>query len=98
MAKITKSTFKAFLRKNAHRLAIRNLSDFDPMTDCVQDISGSQFRPVAATVDDTKPNTLGIPGVWLVGRGRDSFQAYDRDGYQGIEVYNCCGHFIVATR
>ena len=41
-------------------------------------------------------NTLGYKGVWLVGSSRDYFTAFDNGEFEGIEVYNCCGGFVVA--
>ena len=97
--KITRATFKAFVRRNADNLYIKNLSDFDPMTDCVQQIDGAGFRSVnPSEIDDSKSHTLGISGVWLVGQSRDWFSRYEKDGFRGIEVYNSCGNFVVAVR
>lgn len=97
--RITKTTFKSFIRKNADRLFIRNLSDFDPMVDGVRQCDDSGFRSV--TIDAAKAgnsHTLGIAGVWLVGQSRDYFNSYSNDGFDGIEVYNSCGNFILAVQ
>ena len=95
--KITKATFKSFVKKNANALFIKNKSHFDGMQDCVVSTKNSAF--VKATTTDTfNDATLGISGIWLVGSSRDHFSAYsDDDGYQGFEVYNCVGCFVVAT-
>jgi len=96
MVKITKATFKSFIRRNADKLYIMNLSDFDPMTDCVQQIDSAGFRKAKLT-EHSNNHTLGIAGVWLVGQSRDYFTAYEKDGFRGIEVYNSCGNFVVAV-
>ena len=94
MSKITKATFKSFLRKNPN-FVLRVKSSFDGMTDCVQSVDGGFVRPSAA--DYPCDNNLGFRGVWLVGGGRDSFREYNDGRRKGIEVYNCCGSFIVAA-
>ena len=93
--KITKATFKAFINKNHDKLFIRTFSNFDPMEDGVRNVEDS-FHP--ATTTDHDRNTLGIRGVWIVLGSRDSFRPYFKDGFTGIEVYNCCGHFAVAVK
>lgn len=100
--KITAATFKAFVRKNREALQIATKSRFDGMVD--GSVSGSgKFSPVRAsrdngpfTMDDLGKHDCGIAGVWLVGRSRDWFQEYNKDGFTGIEVSNSCGCFIVA--
>ena len=94
--RITKATLKSFIRKNTDRLFIKNLSDFDPMTDCVQACDGG-FRPVGPA-HVVNSHNLGIAGAWLVGQSRDYFTSYKRDGFEGIEVYNSCGNFIIAVQ
>ncbi len=67
--KITKATLKSFVRKNADRLFIMNLSDFDGMTDCVQQNDAARFRPVKPSdIANPESHTLGISGAWLVGQ------------------------------
>lgn len=95
--KITMATLKSFVRKNAGQLYVMNLSDFDSMTDGVRQCDGSQFRPATPSdVRNGENHTLGIAGVWLVGRSRDYFNSFDSDGFKGIEVYNSCGNFVIA--
>ena len=95
-AKITKSTFKSFLKKNSDKLLITTRSSFDGMVDGCTACSNREFTPARKSdliyADD---NTMGIAGVWLVGSSRDYFTAYEKDGITGIDVSNCCGHFIV---
>jgi hypothetical protein len=95
MAKITKATFKSFIKKNEN-LHIRTFSEFDGMVDgCVAIDTG--FKPITMS-DRPHTNNLGIQGVWLVGQSRDYFREYNKDGYKGIEVSNCCGNFVIAVK
>lgn len=96
MSKITKATFKSFLRKNQGNLFIRVGSRFDGMTDCVQEVESPEWSPIEAS-DRPCENNLGIAGVWLVHGGRDYFEAVEREGFKGIRVYNCTGSFIIGT-
>lgn len=96
-AKITKATLKSFVRKNAERLFIKNLSDFDAMVDGIRECDHKGFRRAEPTSKNSE-HTLGVSGVWLVGQSRDYFKEYERDGFQGIEVYNSCGNFVLAVR
>lgn len=121
MKKITKTTFKSFLKKNEENLYIQTKSDFDGMSDCVEYISSNQRRFVPlkkGTVSErdyqygaehgrtreeveasffSNKNTLGYSGIWLVNSSRNHFNAFDNGEFEGIEVYNCCGSFVVAT-
>lgn len=96
MAKITKATFKAFLRKNAGKVLIRVDGAFDGMTDCRQETGQKEFVPIQNAVYPHEEN-LGYAGVWLVGGSRNSFSHYEKDGLVGIEVWNCCRDFVVAV-
>lgn len=95
MSKITKATLKSFIKKNKHSLLINVKSTFDGMTDsCEQSHNG--FKP--ARSDDTfTVNKLGFNGIWLVHGSNNYFNSYEDERLTGIEVYNCCGRFIVAT-
>ncbi len=95
--KITKATFKSFIRKNEGKIFIRSESSFDGMTDCVQQVSSPQFNK-AEKADHMHDNNFGIRGVWLVGGSRDYFDAYNDNGFVGFRVHNCCGSFVVAVR
>lgn len=95
MSRVTLATFKK-LAKNEN-LYIKCKSDFDPMSDGVKFDPSANFKPVErGAANDT--NTLGIKGVWLVLGSRDYFQPYAKDGFNGIEVWNCCGSFVLANR
>lgn len=94
--KITKATFKSFLRKKKGSLYINVKSSFDGMTDCCEDQKGG-WGSVVYTNNNSE-HTQGIEGIWLVGSSRDSYSFFEEGGFIGIEVYNCCGHFIVAVK
>lgn len=96
--KITKATFKSFIRKNADQLHVCTLSTFDGMIDGVRSVAG-RFAPAQINPASQSTNTLGVQGVWLTngrGTGSDYFSAFEGDGFTGIKVRNCCGSFIVA--
>jgi hypothetical protein len=96
MKKITLSTVKSFVNKNRENLLISIESHFDGMTDCVQSCKSS-FEPVKEQPTEwLKKDTLNIDGAWFVGSSRDYFYAYENDKFQGIEVSNSCGSFILA--
>jgi len=87
MKKITKATFKAFVKKHREELCVRGSRSSD----------GGFAKAKPSTLDQPR-HTRGITGVWLVGGGRDFFAKYEDDLYTGISVGNCCGCFIVAIR
>lgn len=95
--RITKSTFKSFIRKNPGKLFINKRSQFDGMIDAVEYNRNSTFVKTTAA-EYTHENNFGIQGVWLVNGSRDSFSEYEDVEFKGIHVYNCCGSFILATK
>jgi len=95
--KITLATLKSFVKKNAEGLFINVRSKFDGMTDCVQNV-GNQFTKAEIRPDINAAYTLGIRGAWFVGSSRDYFSHFEDDTFIGIEVYNCCGRFILAVK
>lgn len=97
MTKITKSTFKSFIKKNAANLYVKHISSFDGMTDGVEAHKDAEFHPAVAC-DGQANYSLGINGLWLVGNSRDYFAAYEDENFVGIEVSNSCGRSIVATK
>jgi len=97
MTKTTIATLKSFVKKNQGKLFIKKKSSFDGMTDCVEAIQGAQFVPVTATERQPK-NTLGIQGVWIVGSSGNLVDRYEDAQFTGLEVYNCCGTFIIAVK
>jgi hypothetical protein len=96
MAKITLATVKRFVKANRETLLISTRSHFDGMIDCVTGCADKSFSPVQAP-EHNHENTLGIKGAWLVFGSRDRFSAFETDELTGIEVYNCCGHFVLAV-
>ncbi len=97
MSKITLSTIKSFVRKNGPALHILTRSRFDGMTDGCESTGDREFTPVLPSDIHAEKHTLGIAGAWFVGSSRDYFTAFEKDGFQGYEVYNCCGHFTLAV-
>lgn len=97
MAKITRATFKSFVKKNRENLMIRVKSKFDGMYDMCMEQEGGFAKAVSA--ERAHDNNLGIQGIWIVGGGRsgDYFTEYFDGKIKGIEVYNCCGTFIVGV-
>lgn len=94
MSKITKATFKSFIRKNPD-FKIKISSEFDSMTDGIQQVNSGFNKAVAATYP--LDNNLGFQGIWLVGGSGNYFREYNAGGMKGIEVHNCCGTFVVAV-
>ena len=93
--KITLATVKSFIKKNAGKLFIKVISDFDGMTDGLEFKKGAQFEK-AESETRLVEETLGIKGAWFVGQSRDYFSAYEDDQFIGIHVYNSCGSFDIA--
>lgn len=93
MKKITRATFKSFIRKNTGNLLINVKSRFDGMTDGCEPVKTGFLR--ARREENHLEHTLGINGLWLVG-GNDRFNSYEDDKFIGIEYHNCCGYGIVA--
>lgn len=101
--KITKATFKSFVKRNRASLLIKTKSSFDGMCDGVREVEDNGFSKALDkdngwSRDTWKDNNLGIHGIWLVGSSRDYFSSYADGTYSGIEVYNCCGSYIVAVK
>jgi hypothetical protein len=95
MSKITRATLKSFIKNNKN-LFINVRAAFNGQNDGL-DWYRNKFEPIEYEnkFDD---HTLGIKGAWLVGQSRDYFTAYNDDEFSGIEVYNCCGKFILAVQ
>lgn len=92
--KITLATVKSFIRKNSNNLFIKQKSSFCGMTDCVQSVK-SDFSKVELK-DMSDKNTYGVQGAWFVGSGRNYFESFENENFTGVEVYNCCGSFVLA--
>lgn len=92
--KITLATFKKFIKNPDCQIKV--CSSFDSSTDCCQTVK-DEFSPLSKT-DNPHENNFGYSGIWCVFGSRDHFSPYSKNGFEGIEVYNSCGHFIVATK
>jgi hypothetical protein len=98
MKKITLATIKKFIRENRDNLLIKNISEFSGMTDGIEFSRDQSFRPAVKPIPDwNAKNMLDIQYAWFVGGSRDSFNRYDDNQHTGFEVYNCCGHFVLAV-
>lgn len=95
--KITLATLKSFAKRNIDNLYVKNLSDFDGMTDCVERIEKPEWVKTEI-VESTNYYKTGIKGVYTVGSSRDYFCLYEDNDFIGIKVYNCCGSSILATK
>ena len=96
MAKVTMATVKAFVRKNKGRIYVRNLSDFNAMTDCVERSADREFY--LAEVEEDSMHTLGVKGAWFVLSSRDRMMPIESDEFVGFHVYNSCGSFDLAVK
>ena len=92
--RITLATIKSFIKKSDN-LHIKCKSRFDGMTDGIEQIQNAVFHK--AQKSDGFVNTLGIAGAWFVFGSRDYFSKFEDDNFEGYEVYNCCGTFIIAN-
>jgi hypothetical protein len=97
MSKPTRATLKSFIKKNFDNMFVSEKSRFDGMVDCVMPSGDNSFTKA---LRPTYPhdNNMNVQGVWCVGGGRDYITPYEKDGFKGFDVSNCCGHFIVATK
>jgi hypothetical protein len=97
MSKPTVATLKSFIAKNRANLFVQQKSFFSGMHDCVMQNEHVAFVPATATNGyNGHKNTLGINGVWVV--GRDAISPFEGEGFKGYSVYNCCGSFVLAVR
>lgn len=95
--KVTLATIKSFIRKNKANLYIMYESHFDGMIDGVRYFDDTKFEKAVST-DKWLGNTLGVSGAWFVGGSRNYFSTYNKDGFFGYHVYNCCGSFTLAVK
>ena len=96
-AKITKATFKSFIRKNSDNLYVKKDTDYDGMVDGIGGVENSAFHKAQAT-DHMPKYTLGIGSVWLVGNSSDYFTEYSDNKFEGIGYTNCCGSGVIAIK
>lgn len=98
MKKITLATVKSFVNNNKSKLYIDVRSSFDGMVDGLR-YEDEGFTPVQETERQVNlKHTLGISGAWFVGSSRDYFSKFENDKYDGIEVINSCGKFILVVK
>lgn len=95
--KITRATFKSFIKNNADNLFVLEQSRFDGMVDCVTSVQCAPVKVEPAKINFEISHDFGINGVWLVGGSRDYFYAYEDEMFRGFRVSNSCGAYIVAT-
>ena len=91
MKKITRATFKSFVKKNSDKLLAKVISDFNGMTDCEEYFQDAEYAPAKKSDIDAVEHNLGFSAIWLVGYNRDRFKLIDNDKYFGYSVSNCCG-------
>lgn len=94
--KITKATFKSFIKKNKDNLYVMVKTDFDGMQDCVVKVDDLPHKAESASENYLFENTCGIKGVCLVNGSRNWFTHYEDDMFIGIIYSNCCGSGIIA--
>ena len=92
--KATKHTFNKLVKQN--NLFIKVKSAFNGMIDGCETFNNGFEK--AESTDHCIKNTYGINGAWLVNGGRDYFTHYENDTMIGLEVYNACGSFVLATK
>lgn len=94
--KITKATFKSFIRKNEAKLLVKVRAAFDGMTDGLEFTKVAEFIPARKLCGrDVCENNCGLAGVWIVG-SRNWFEHYETETHIGIAVSNSCAYFTVA--
>lgn len=94
--KITLATVKSFIKNNRENLFINVKRQFDGSVDGEVSKDGG-YQPATETTANLE-NTLGIDGAWFVGSSRDYFKYIEQDGFEGINVYNCCGSFYLVIK
>ena len=93
--KITRATFKAFIKKNIANLYTVCFSEFNGMTDGLDFYEDPEVHK-ETTYDFGNKYTLGLSNVWLCGDDRYSLIEYN--GMHGIKYYNCCGSGAILTK
>lgn len=96
--KITLSTLKKFVKENAQNLYANCKSDFNGMSDCVESVNTGFKKVDSDKIDFNKECNLGIDLIWLVRGSRDYFRSFSENGFEGIEISNCCGHSVIAIK
>ena len=96
MAKITMATVKSFIRKNTDNLYLKKINSYDSMCDGVNERAAHGFTQVALN-PQAHANKLGIDGAWCT-PGGNLLTEYNDGIFKGFDVYNCCGHFVIAVK
>lgn len=96
MPKETLDTLKKFIKLHESKLLICVLWTSGGWAD-YKNVKPNHFEPIVK-VNSNKENSLGISGLWLVNRERDSFASYETEFLKGIRVVNSCTSFIVAIK
>lgn len=94
--RITLATIKSWMKKNEGRIYVQERSRFDGSIDAVSYHEAPEFNLAQPSYNPHK-NNFNMRGVWFVFGGGDCYTPYDDGKFQGYEVYNCCGSFILAT-
>lgn len=101
MKKLNKNHFNNFVKKNAENLYMIVYQDFNGMVDMVEKVDQPEFKKVVKVqFQPCRDVLLRDAGdkLKIAFRDGNSFDPYENDEYQGIEVYNCCGKFVVAVK
>ena len=86
--KITLTTVKSFMRKNADNLWIYTRSSFDSMIDMVSQVEGS-WKPTSPEAIEKR--LVGSRGA------RDFYSHHTKGAWVGFSVSNCCGEYMIAA-
>lgn len=91
MKKITKATFKSFIKKHEGNMFIQYISDFDGMTDCVEYTPANQRKFIPLQKDTIEENDYKYGESR--GRTREEVEAAffnnkNSLGYKGIWLVN----------
>lgn len=101
MKKINRANFKSFVKKQAPVLYIKQYSKFDGMIDGTSYNQSPVFEKVNSYVIQSYRDIVirGDNGVLgMVFRDGNLFSEYNDGQFEGIEVYNCCGNFVVGVQ
>lgn len=96
MKKITKSTLKAFINKAFENLFVKVESDFDPYTDCLENIKKPWKKATIDNDSGSQKYTLGINDIWIT--SSTNYRIYKDNTFIGIYWFNCCGSGMVAVK
>jgi hypothetical protein len=94
--RITMATIKSFIKKNSEELFLKKINSYDGMCDGVNERAAHGFTQVEFN-HQSHANQLGIPGAWFT-PGGNLLTEYNDGVFKGFDVYNCCGHFIIAVK